>query len=40
MGTMRFLATIIDKTWYQELENSENVYTEFKAFELMEHLQK
>ena len=24
MGTMRFFTTIVDDTWYQELEDSEN----------------
>ena len=40
MGTIRFLTTIVDETWYRELENLETFYTEFTALELMEHLRK
>ena len=40
MGNMCFLTTPVDKTWYQELENSETFYTEVMTFALMEHLHK
>ena len=40
MGTMRFLVTIIYKTQYQELKDSDTFYTEFTVLELMEHLRK
>ena len=35
MGIMRFLATNVDETYYQEFENSETFYTKVTAFELM-----
>ena len=37
---MYFLTTNINKTWYQELENAETLYTKVMAFKLTEHLQK
>ena len=40
MGIMRFLATNVDETWYQEFENAETFYTEVTAFKIMERLQK
>ena len=40
MGIMYFLTTNINKTWYQELEIAETLYTKVMAFKLTEHLQK
>ena len=39
-GTKAFLTTIVDKTWYRELERPDTYYAEVTAMDIMDHLRK
>ena len=37
-GCVNFIMSVVDETWYKELEDPDTFYTNFTALQLLEHL--